>query len=339
MGVTVIDIARVAGVGRSTVMRALSDKGDVSPETRERILKIAAEMKYRPNSLARGLVTGKSKLVGVIADPGFMPDAGHYLPQIEHGLRDGGYDMLFYTTTGLPGSDRKCIDQVLQNRVAGVILVYGSAPSASAEYQELIDSGIRVVMIGASMDGLSVPQLFGSDYQTSCLAVDHLVSLGHKDIVCLALPQDSYSGRERARGFRESMEKAGLSADDSSIINTGFGPEAGREAMSRILRRKKLPTAVIARHDYVAIGAIRAVTDAGLSVPGDISVVGNTNVWFNDMLAVPLTTIRHPRDEMMKIGVRDLLDMLADKPVEPRTEVLEVELIVRASTGPVRKRL
>ncbi|MHB9037415.1 MAG: LacI family DNA-binding transcriptional regulator [Armatimonadota bacterium] len=336
MGVTVKDIARVAGVGRSTVMRALSDKGDVSPETRERIIKLAAEMKYRPNHIARSLVTGRSRLVGVITSPGIVSEFAPWLQLIEHRLRESGYSVLFTTSSGQPGGERLCIDQMLHNQVAGVISVPNTMPAEPEVFQELIDDGIQVVMLGSCIEGLAAPQILGNDYQATCLATEHLISLGHRNIVYLAIPPTSYTGRERLRGFLETMKNAGIEVTDSSVVETGFGTDSGEEVMAKILERKDPPTGVIARHDIVAIGAMRAIAAAGLNVPDDISVIGNTDVWFADVLSAPLTTVRHPYKMLMELGTSALLDMLSRKPVDFVTTILDVELVVRASCKPPR---
>ncbi|MBI2843706.1 MAG: LacI family DNA-binding transcriptional regulator [Armatimonadetes bacterium] len=337
LGVTAKDIARAAGVGRSTVQRALSNKGEISPETKARILKIAEELKYRPNHIARSLVLGQSRFVGVVATPSFMPEFPSTLQPVEFGLRQAGYSMLFFTSTGYPGGERLCLEQMLQNRVAGVIAVPSSNPADRSAYQELIDSDIKLVIMGGCIEGLEVPQVLGNDYQAARLATEHLISLGHREIVYLAIPQTSYSGRERARGFKEAMADAGLPVRPSSIVEVKFGQEAGAEAMARILKRKNRPTALVVRHDIVAVGAVRAIFAAGLSVPEGFSVVGNTDVWFDDMLRVPLTSVRHPREQMAEFATKNLLAMLAKKPVEAKTTILDVDLVVRSSTAPPAK--
>ncbi|MCL5105426.1 MAG: LacI family transcriptional regulator [Armatimonadetes bacterium] len=312
-------------------MRALSNKDDVSPETRERIINLAKDMRYRPNHIARSLVTGRSRLIGVMTSPGVVSEFAAWLQVIEHRLREVGYSVLFTTSTGLPGGERLCVDQMLHNQVAGVIAVPSTIPTDPEAYQELIDNGVKLVMLGNCIEGLNAPQVLGNDYQATHLATEHLISLGHKRIVYLAIPPTSYTGRERLRGFAETMKNAGIPVTDSSVVETGFGADAGAVIMAEVLRRKDRPTGIIARHDVVAIGAMRAIAAAGLKVPDDISIVGNTDVWFSDVLSAPLTTVRHPWETVLDMGTNALLDMISHKPVNPVATILDVSLVVRSS--------
>lgn len=336
MATTVYDIARAAGVGRTTVLRALWDKDDINPETKARIKKIAAEMNYRPNHIARSLVMGQSSFVGVLTTPNIMVASHFSLELIESSLRDAGYSVLFYTSGDKAGSERFCLEQLIQNRVAGIIAIPGSHSSEASAYQEVIDTGIKLVTIDRIVEGLDVPQVIGDDHRAGYVATEHLISLGHKRIVYLAIPRSCYAGRERARGFCDAMAAAGIDVTEDMIVETPFGEAAGEAAAGELLKRANPPTAILARHDTVAAGAIRAIAAAGLSIPDDISIVGNGNIWCSDILRVPLTTVGHPMEEMTGIAIASLLDMLGNKEVEKKTTVLPVELVMRASTAPAR---
>ncbi|MBI2841909.1 MAG: LacI family DNA-binding transcriptional regulator [Armatimonadetes bacterium] len=337
MATTVYDIAKAAGVGRTTVLRALWDRDDISPETKARIKKIAAELKYRPNHIARSLVTGQSNFVGIMATPSILPASHATIQLIETGLREAGYSMLLSISGGHPGGERQCLEQLIQNRVAGVIAIPASNSADPAIYQELVDSGVKMVTFDRCVEGLQTPQIIGDDYRSARLVTEHLISLGHERIVHLAIPQTSYAGRQRTKGFRDAMSEAGIRLTPSSIIETQFGEEFGARVTAQLLKRKVVPTAIIARHDMVAAGAIRAIYAAGLSIPGDISLVGNGDIWCSDILRIPLTTVRHPIQQMASIAIEKLLDMLSGKQVEPNTTVLDVDLIVRSSTAPPRR--
>lgn len=338
MATTVYDIARAAGVGRTTVLRALWDKDDISPETKARIKKIAAEMKYRPNNIARSLVMGHSTVVGVVVSPSIIPSSYKTVELFERNLREAGYSMLYASSGGHAGGEARCLEQLQQNRVAGMIVIPASNSPDMKVYQELVDSGVKLVIVARCVEGLKVPQIIGDDYRAARLATEHLISLGHSNIAYLTIPQTSYAGRERIRGFRDAMYTAGLKVSDSVIVETQFGEESGEMEMARLLERDEPPTAVITRHDMVAVGAMRAISAAGLSVPKDISLVGNGDMWCCDILSVPLTTVHYPIQETAKLAVARLLDMLDDIPVEPKTEVLSVELVVRMSSGPMCSR-
>jgi LacI family transcriptional regulator len=337
MASTVYDIARAAGVSTTTVLRALWDRDDIKPETKERILRIAAEMNYRPNLAARSLTMGRSHFVGMLVTPFVTSSYAETIGYVVRAVRNAGYVTLCYTTDGLQDSERMCIDQLASARVAGAIIIPQADTENARVYQELADSGMKLVVAHSSIEGLSAPQVVGDNYQVTYKAARYLASLGHRDIVYLAIPQDCALGEERVRGFRDALREAGIDAEPSSIVTCELSAEAGRQAMQALMRRKRIPTAIIARHDLVALGVMRAAFDAGLSIPNDLSVIGNTDIQVTDLLRVPLTTVRHPYEEIARVACTMLVRMLEGEEVAPEVTRLEVELIERASCGPAKK--
>lgn len=331
MSVTIDDIARLSGVGRTTVFRALKGKDRISPETRAKIQKIAEELNYRPNPMATGLAKGTTNFVGILATPSIIPVFQAVLEPIDNLLREAGYNILLQTSSGRPEDEHLSLEQLMHQRVAGLI-VHPSSTHASPEiYQELVESGVKLVIIDRYIEGVHAPQIVGDDYNAAYLATKYLISLGHRDIVHMAIPMTSYAGQERDRGFRTAMTEAGIPVIASSVVETRMGSEHGEQVMAKILKRKKVPTAILARQDVVAIGAMRAIYAAGLSIPDDISIVGNGDFWCDDMLRVSLTTVQHPVEQMANLAAQHLLDMLSGKSIEPSTTVLDVQLIVRGS--------
>lgn len=338
MGNTVYDIARVAGVSRTTVMRALSNKPDISPVTKARIKRIAAELKYRPNYIARNLSLGKSRLIGIVGDPVVFRSFHHIISFAQRSFHKSGYGVLYYSGVDA-GIDNQigCIEHMVQNRVEGVLAVPGPSIPGADPYLELIDSGAKLVVIDGKIEGLDVPQVVPDNYKAGRLGIEHLASLGHKKVVYLGIPPTYFVGRERLRGVTDAMNEAGIPVDDHSIVETEYGEEDAEKKMAQILKRSVRPTAIFCRHDYVARGAMRAILDAGLSIPRDISLVGCGDLADNDILRVPLTSIRFPGEETITIGIAMLAKLLRDKKVKPDTTVLDVEFVLRESTAPPKK--
>lgn len=336
MAVTVIDIAKAAGVGETTVRRALGDKEDISPETKARIKKIAVEMKYRPNRIAQFLVTGRSNQIGVVAAPSAFYTTLTAIEFIERELRNSGYSTVLSNSGGYPGGERASLEQLVADRVAGIIAIPASHGAELAAYQEVAETGTKLVIADRLIEGLQAPQVVGDDYGSAKLAVEHLVSLGHKRIGYLAIPLTCSAGRERARAYQDVMTAAGLPFDPSLIVETEFGEDYGTTAMRDLLMRPNRPTAVVARHDIVAMGAMRAIFSEGLQIPKDISIVGTGGLPFNDILKTSLTTVQHPMPEIARRAVAKLTAMLEGENVPAEIETLNVELIVRDSTAPPR---
>jgi LacI family transcriptional regulator len=335
---TVYDIARAASVSTTTVLRALWDKDDIKPETRDRILKLAAELNYRPNLVARSLTMGSSHFVGMLVTPSVTTTYAVSIGLVVRTVRAAGYGTLCYTTDGSPDSEQMCLDQLACARVAGAIVIPEADTKNEKIYQQMADSGMKLVVAHACIEGLNVPQVVGDNYQVTYRAAHYLISLGHRDIVYLAIPQDCLLGKERARGFRDALSEAGIPLSPSAIVTCANSEEAGRNALTALIQRKRVPTAIIARHDTVALGVMRAAFAAGLSIPEDISLIGNSDIPVADLLRVPLTSVRHPAEEVARIAINKLVSMLGGEKLEWDITKLDVELIKRGSCAPAKSR-
>lgn len=340
MATSIIDIARASGVSRGTVIRALGGKGRISPETKARVLKVAAELDYRPNTIARSLVSGKTRVIGLLLGPADTLSGNPYIDLIYRILHPARYSMLVHVAIAGPEGERMAVDEMICSRVSGVLAQPSPLSSDPEAYRQLLTAGIPLVMFDRTLDGFEVPQVTVDQYLLGRTATEYLISLGHRRIVHFAIPGAQYLSRERIRGFTDAMAEAGLAVDDSSIIEVGWFIEDGAKAMRELLKRPgKTPTAIVARHDYVAIGAIAAATEAGLSVPGDISVIGASDVPLGDRLAVPLTTLYNPAKGIAAAATGYLLDMLEGKTVKPGVHpVKDVRLVIRESCAPPRSR-
>lgn len=315
--------------------RALAGKPDVSSETKARIEKVAAELKYRPNYIARSLSLGKSRLIGIVASPLVFPTFQSIILTVQHSLQKSGYGILHYTglDAGLDGQEH-CLEHMIQNRVEAVLAVPGPSASDANAYRELIDAGTKLVVIDGFVEGIDAPQVVPDNYKAGRLGIQHLVSLGHRNIVYLGMPPTSFIGSERLRGVKDAMVDAGISASAENIFEIDCTEDAAAEAMATLLGRSDRPSAVFTRHDIVARGAMRAIFNAGLSIPKDISLVGCGDMQDNDILRVPLTTVRLPGDQAIAMGISRLVKMLKGGHVKPETTILNVELVVRSSTAP-----
>lgn len=334
MGVTSADIARALGIHKATVCRVLSGGGRASAETQAKIRKMAEQMNYRPNRLARNLSCGKTQFVGVLASQEIMPAFHLLIDPIEQALSARGYLMLFTKPSRSEQGERIALDQIVEQRVPGIIAVFGTSDHDCQAIQAIADQGTKVVVINQRVEGLNVPQIVCDDYGSIRLATEHLISLGHRRIVYLANPLTSRHGIERAKGFEDAMKNAECPVAETSIVETDLTEESGAEVMARLLKKKNPPTGVVTRADVVALGAMGAVFSAGLSVPEDVSIIGLGDVWRSNALRAPLTTLRYPFEQMASRGAEMLFRMLDGEDIPPTTEVMDVELVLRLSTAP-----
>jgi DNA-binding LacI/PurR family transcriptional regulator len=209
MATTLADIARAAGVDRSTVCRVLRGQGRTSVKTEERIRRLAKEMNYTPNPIARSLRSGRSNFVGVIADSTTIPIYEKIIEPIERGLRAKGLTMLFISSPGAEEDEEALIRELMSYNIAGLIAVRGSISPDTHIYQQFVDSGIKMIVLNKVLEGLMVPQIVSNDYMPSRLAADHLISLGHRRIAHLSIDSKSSSATQRDKGFRDALFDAG----------------------------------------------------------------------------------------------------------------------------------
>ena len=331
--VTLIDVAKAADVHASTASRALNPetRGVVSDQTVARVLEAASSLGYRPHPLARGLRTDKTLTVGIV-----VPDLENPLfPPLVRGadtvLGQEGYTLLIGNTDNDQEHTEAVVSSLVDRRVDGLILATAEIGSGLAAAVQ--NEGISVVLVNRESEDRSVPAIVGDDHLGIGLAVDHLVGLGHREIGHVAGPARLSTGVGRAQAFRAHMDRHGLATADKVEVADWFQVEPGANAAAKLLARHPELTAVMAANDLLALGALRAIRDAGLRVPEDISLTGYNDMPFVDVVQPPLTTVRVPYREMGQLAAQALLDLLRDGQ-GAGTVRLAPELSVRASTAP-----
>lgn len=328
MRVTIHDIAQIAGVSVSTVSRALSGKGRISPATRERIRKMAEELGYQPNVLARGLATRSTCAVGVVIHKRHLPldersFYGLILEIIEAEVTEHGYHVVFSTLRdhALP----KCLEE---RRVDGVIFL-GTDMEPDLIYK--VCTELPVVLVDYAVP--DVVSVVSDNVGGGRLATLHLLEHGHRAVAFVAETLSDPSFGERFQGYQKALVERGIRPEEKWVIEGGRRPDTDQVAMEKFLQLRKLPTAIFAANDFMAVGAIRALREAGLRVPEDVAVVGFDDGALATVVQPPLTSVRVPRKEMGKLAASCILQALHDKTVVAERIVLPTTLAVRKSCG------
>ena len=340
--INIRELARRSGVSVGTVSRALNGYPDVRKETRERVLALAEELEYTPNAAARRLVTRRSDVVGVFLDTGEgHPDLQHpffheVLVGVKRHLGVAGYDLLLFASEreGTGVHPRSYLQRCLHHGVAGVVVM--GVDADAPEIGRLARSALPVVSIDLELEGRATTWVTSDSESGAAQAVSHLSALGHRRVGHIAGPLDTSPGRARLRGFQRAMAASGLAYDDALIAYGDYYFESGQAAMEHLLALAEPPTAVFAASDMMAIGAMRAVHEAGLSVPRDISIVGFDDIAAAGMSRPSLTTVKQDMQAVGAAAVEALLGYLAeDGAEEPAAQTtLPVELVTRESTAP-----
>jgi LacI family transcriptional regulator, galactose operon repressor len=335
---TLRDVADGAGVHPATASRALNPQTRhlVSPETAERVHRVARSLGYRPNPVARSLKTSRSSSIGLI-----IPDLTNPLfPPIVRGVEDVlgpiGYNAWIANTDNDPAREEAAVESMRGRNVEG--FVFATARLEHPLLEELAATDTPVVLVNRRLAKPTVPSVTADDASGISMALHHLVEAGHRKIIHLAGPQDLSTGVNRLRAFRQALQDHGVDETGARIeICRSWTELAGAEALNRLLDDGADFTAILAGNDMLALGCYDALAEHGLSCPEDISVVGFNDVAFMDKLTPALTTVHSPQYELGAEAARMLLEELREPRTHPRTVVLPVTFKVRHSTAPPRK--
>lgn len=326
---TIKDVAKLAGVSVSTASMALNGKGPVSEATRRRVTEAAQALHYRPNAIARSLVTRRTRSVGVvladITDPYFHEIA----KGAEAVLSAAGYAMLLADTDRSTAKEQRSIEALCSHQVEGLILA-GSGMGSAALVDEVRRRGIEVVAIGPH--AADVPSVGVDNGAVGSTIARHLIERGRRRIAFVGGPPGLGVSEERRKGFVEALASAGL--EPFRIVSADFTPSGGFRAAGELLMGEnpdERPDGIVAANDQMAIGILKAVRERGLSVPREIAVAGIGDIPTAVYADPPLTTVALPIRAMGEQAARMLMGAL-DEASGKAGGALDFKLIVRAST-------
>ena len=327
-------VAALAGVSRGTASRVLSGASNVSPQAVESVRAAAAELRYRPNLSARSLVTGRTGLVGLVvnetnerlfSDPFF---AG--IARGAHGaLAPAGVALVL--SLAADAAERDHLLELASTRLDGLLVVHGHGDAALVE--SLAASGLPAVYAGRT-ETSTRHELWWVDSENesgAAEAVAHLAARGRRRIATITGPEDMAASIDRLAGWRRALREAGLDADEALVEPGTFSAESGALGMQRLLARVPDVDAVFAANDLMAVGALRALRDAGRSVPDDVAVVGFDDSETASSAEPALTSVAQDVERTGHLMAELLLEQVAGA-TEPRQEILPTHLVVRAST-------
>lgn len=328
------DVAKRAGVSVAVVSYVVNDgPRPVTPETRAKVEKAIEELGYYPNELARSLRLQQSSTIGLITPDFTNPVYGEIAESIQEVCLPNGYLTLFVYSGDNPDREKQLLLMFRAKHVDGVIM-QPVTPDPLEAIKPLRKAKIPVVLLQHDCCGVHCVVL--TDVQGGQLATQHLLDLGHRRVGLISgrLPSAARA-EERLLGYRQTLKAAGIEPDPVLVIESDVNQNGGYQAMQQLLALPEPPTAVFCHNDVLALGAMHAIQVAGLSIPGDISIVGYDDTAGSAHLAPPLTTIRFSRKEMGHQAATILFRAIEQgEDHEPSTVRVPVELMVRASTGP-----
>lgn len=326
---TIEDVAKIAGVSIATVSRALHFPEKVTQSTRKKITSAIARTGYRANPMAQNLRMQRSKMVMVLTNSISDPNFPGILTGLEKVANQRGYGLLIGATESKANLEENYMRFLASGMTDGLILLTGSMPIQDVEQGR----GNRLpplVTVSQPIEHTDVSYVGIDNINASKLAVEYLLSLGHKRIVYISGPQGDAVSELRHQGYCAALAS---SFDESYVwkVNGNGTSEGGRSAIEQLFIKDKLPTAFFCYNDDTAIGAISALQSRGFNVPRDFSVIGFDDIPFANNVTPALTTIRQPRRQMGEIAMNHLLDNLPDRSIPIESALLHGDLIVRDS--------
>lgn len=322
------DIARLANVSHSTVSRALQNSPLVKHKTAEKIRKIATESGYRPSAVARGLVTRRTRTIGLVVTTIADPFTSEVVSGIYQAASDRGYSVFLADSGADPEREKRVVQSFAEQRVDGILVT--SSRVGNLYLPLLSEMRVPILLVNDQHPGAFVHSVMIRNFEGARLAASHLTGLGHRKIAYIGDDSGYQSDTERFRGFRAALESAGVPMIERLIARGDGKPERGMQAMKNLLPHK--PSAVCCYNDRTALGALRAIHAHGLRVPEDISVVGFDDIFLAPYTEPPLTTVRQPMRKMGLLAMESLFRLMSGGEAEIRIEV-DPELVIRESTA------
>ena len=336
--ITIKEVSREAGVSINTVSRALNSRPDISTATKKKVLEIAKRLDYRPNKLAKGLRSKKTKTVGVVVTDISNPFFASLIKAVKNTAKESGYSVILQDTDEDYEKEKEAIQIMLAERVDGLLIT--PVQIKKKTIQKLKETGFPFVLLGRHFDHLRTAYVTTDDIQGGFIATEHLIKQGHRKITLINGPCYISSAKERFKGYQKALNHYGIEMDQSLVSHGAVTMKDGYRIGKSLMSQRQQFTAIFAYSDIVALGIIKAIHNAGLRVAEDIAVVGYDDIEFSFYLETALTTVKIPKRTLGKKAMELLSSMMVDKgQSRVRSEIkLPVKLVVRQSSCSINER-
>jgi LacI family transcriptional regulator len=323
------DIAEQAGVSVNTVSRALTGKPDINAETRVRVRALAERLGYTPNMLARSLLRGDTRTIGLVVTDCTDPFYAGLIRAVEETLSRESFGLLLATSNESVGKERQALAMLRERRVDG--LLFTPVDVAADHVRHLLEADLPIVLLGRRPVGYEGPFVGTDNVAGARLLVRELIELGHTRIAHLSRSDKASSAQERLTGYRMALADAGIAAPRNLVHRLMPTVEGGKKGALWLRELRSRPTALFTYNDSQAVGAMLGLSDAGLAVPDDCSIAGFDNIELSELVRPTLTTVAQPIHDIGRLGAKMLIDRL-QRDVPGSTMLLAPRLMLRDST-------
>jgi len=339
---TLSDIATTVGVAPMTVSRVLNNNGYVSKETRNRVLNVAKEMNYRRNGLARSLKRQRTDTIGLVLGDISNPYSAELARAARQAATAGNYNLFICISEHSAEEDIAAFESLTSHSVDGIIVATRANDAGDEYLRSIVENNVPVVVIGRDFHHEKIDYIAADNFHGGFEATQHLIDLGHRRIGFIGATLESGAKLKRLQGYLNALEKHDIEVDERLVTGRkeartgvpGYSTEEiGYEGMKRLLSLPNRPTAVFARNDFTAIGAMTAVKEAGLRIPQDVAIIGFDDIPLAVHMSPSLSTVRQPMRLQGQLAAELLLRRIESDQNSLREEkILNCELIIRQST-------
>ncbi|WP_317203419.1 LacI family DNA-binding transcriptional regulator [Janthinobacterium sp.] len=329
---TMKQVAERAGVSTTTVSHVINNTRVVSADVRARVLGVIQQMRYVPSAVARSLKNDRTHTIGMMVPNNSNPYFAEVIRGIEDAAFKQGYNVILCNSYDDPGKQVAYIRVLMEKRIDGLILVASGSDAELTRF--LAGDRLPTVLVDREIGGVAADFIEADHELGAYLGAKYLLELGHRAIACVAGPEKLLPSRDRVAGYRRALDEAGVAPRAEWLIYSDFTSAGGYRAFQQLLALAEPPSAICAGNDLMAIGGICAASEAGVRIPGQLSVLGYDDIAPAAYSNPPLSTISQPTREMGALTARILIERMLNPELPLRRELLQPSLVVRKSTAP-----
>ncbi len=332
---TILDVAKLANVSTATVSHVINKTRKVNPDTIARVQDAIQELHFQPNQQARSLKTGQSHLIGVLNYYTVDDYFSEILGTLEITAFNAGYNVLLRHPLMHDQKKESDLHRWINQNIDGLII---NSPEVDDEYYALLRNiNCPCVILHVNDLDCTCDTIQINDFEISKEAIQYLISLGHKRIACISgYTNDKHTASKRRLGYEAALKEAGLPILPEYFANTDYGIEEGYQQCQNLMKLRHPPTAIFTYSDLLAIGAMRAAQDLGISIPSDLSIIGFDDISLASYTNPRLTTIHQDKQEIGELAVKQLLKRIQSPELPAERILLPTQLVIRESTAPAR---
>ncbi len=320
------------GLSKSTISRALIGRSDIHPETKNKILELAKQLKYEPNSLAINLKQQKTNTIGVIIPETINRFFARSVGGIQRVADMAGMNVMICQSNESYIAEKNNLHSLLSSRVDGLLVAISRETDNSDHFKTILERGIPLVFFDRICDDIGASQVYTDNYEIALEGTEHLIAQGRRRIAFMAGPQHLFTSRNRLEGYKAALKKNNLPVEESLIIHSQYRTNKVEEYARYLINMPQRPDAIFAINDYAAIEMMHVLKKSGLNIPQDIAVLGFNNENMCQFVEPSLSSIDHPAKDMGAAAAEILLNHIRHQDLKPERRLIKSKLVIREST-------